>query len=451
MVIGIFTIPATKIKEAMKNINNKIDNKFLAELSIKGLERNFGGLIINENDYTNGIDLIKKILSVCNTDVKNILEKKEFNYEMKDKIKDNLTELSNDYLSRYLLLITRTNIGIYLLSSFLKSINGNENNFNNYTILIGSMFSDDIQKEEYTTKILSKIKMNMEKDTILILKDLESIYPSLYDLFNQNFVKVKGKKYARIALGNRTNSFSEVNNKFRCIIIVDQDKIPLQEIPFLNRFEKYNISFQYLMNEEQILIANKLYENCIKMITYDENKIRLINYDINNLLINCDEEEILGFVYMATQGKKEINNEKEFELIENDFISKLAVLLPQDIILILLLNEKDWEDNNDNKRFYNKLINCYNKNVHNNIKSFLTNYKMEENQGNKIIIYTFTNIIESIKNENLIGYDINNLGVLNQNNIKQIRVSSIQNEFDLETFYYHYYLPNLFHLIIKLK
>ena len=27
--------------------------------------------------------------------------------------------------------------------------------FNNYTILIGSMFIDDIQKEEYTTKILT--------------------------------------------------------------------------------------------------------------------------------------------------------------------------------------------------------------------------------------------------------------------------------------------------------
>ena len=85
--------------------------------------------------------------------------------------------------------------------------------------------------------------MNMEKETILILKDFDSIYPSLYDLFNQNFVKVKGKKYARIALGNKTNSFSEVNNNFRCIIIVDQDKIPDQEIPFLNRFEKQNISF----------------------------------------------------------------------------------------------------------------------------------------------------------------------------------------------------------------
>ena len=130
-------------------------------------------------------------------------------------------------------------------------------------------------------------------------------------------------------MGNKTNSFSEVNQKFRSIIIVDEDKIHKQEIPFLNRFEKQNISFEYLMNDNQILIAKKLYDKCIKLITYDEDKIKLINYDINNLLINCDEEEILGFVYMETQGKEEIN-EKDYEQIENKFISKIGIALPQD-------------------------------------------------------------------------------------------------------------------------
>ena len=188
--------PATKIKEAQKNGQN-IDNKFLAKLAFISLERNFGGLIMSNNynnKYTNGINLIREKLSENDDEVKNLL--KEYNYNIKDKIKNNLIEYIDDYTSRYLLLITRTNIGIYLLSSFIKSIYGN-NNFNNYTILIGSIFIDDVLKEEYTTKILSKIKMNIEKDTILVLKNLESIYPSLYDLFNQNFVKVKGKKYTR--------------------------------------------------------------------------------------------------------------------------------------------------------------------------------------------------------------------------------------------------------------
>ena len=271
----------------------------------------------------------------------------------------------------------------------------------------------------------------MEKDTILVLKDFESIYSSLYDLFNQNFMvinkkKENEKKYARIAIGSRTNSFCEVHKKFRCIIIVDQNKIPEQEIPFLNRFEKQNISFEYIMNEKQKSIAYNIYKKCSKIINYDENKMRLINYDINNLLINCGQEEIFGFVYMETQGKKEITKE-DYEKIENNFISKLALLLPQDIILILVLNKDEWEDNEENKIFYNKLLNYYNSHIHNNIQSYLSNY---ENNKNKIVIYTFSNIIESINDE------MNNnklLKEIKENNIKQIRISSILNEFELET------------------
>ena len=88
------------------------------------------------------------------------------------------------------------------------------------------------------------------------------------------------------------------------------------------------------------------------------------------------------------------------------------------------------EDSDENKKFYNKILDYYNKNIHNNIKSFLSNFK---NEINKIIIYTFTNIIESINNENLYCYDIKTLGEIKQNNIKQIRISAIQNEFELET------------------
>ena len=172
------------------------------------------------------------------------------------------------------MLITKSNIGIYLLFSFLKYINKQKDNINNYTIFIGSMFIDDIEKEEYTTKILSKIKMNIEKDTILVLKDMDSIYPSLYDLFNQNLVPVKDKKFTRIDIGSKTNSFCEVNNKFRCVIIVDEETIPVQEIPFLNRFEKQNISFNYLMNKRQILLANKIYKKCQNIIKFDKNKLK---------------------------------------------------------------------------------------------------------------------------------------------------------------------------------
>ena len=417
--------PSVKIKEAILN-NKNIDEKFLAQLAINALGRNFGGLNINENKYITGLNIIIEKLSEVNNEVKNIMKENILVNYVRNKIMDNLIEHINDYLSRYLLLITRSNIGIYLLTSFLKSING-KNSFSNYTILIGSMFIDDIKKEEYTSKILSKIKINIEKDTILILKDFESIYTSLYDLFNQNFVKVKGKNYARIALGSKTNSFSEVNNNFRCIIVVDEDKIPQQEIPFLNRFEKQNLLFDYLLDESQKIISLNLYEKCQNMVKYEEEKIKLINYNINNLLINCDEEEIKGIVLMESQ-KLNINNYDDKSL-EDKLVSKMSIILPQDIILIIL-SKKDFEKNEGNKIFYKKILDNYSQNYHHNIKNFLSNY---ENKSNKMIIYTFTRIIDSIKKEYLNSYNIKVLGEINLNNIKQIRISSIQNELNLES------------------
>ncbi len=151
-----------KIKEAEKN-NKLNDKKYYLDLAIKSLGRNFGGLLFDDNIYKTGFNLIvEKFLEFYNEE-KDILSENNLKSNIKEKIMDNLLEPTKDYLSRYLLLITKSNIGIYLLTSFLRSINKENNNFNNYTIFIGSMFTDDIQKEEYTTKILSKIKMNMEK------------------------------------------------------------------------------------------------------------------------------------------------------------------------------------------------------------------------------------------------------------------------------------------------
>ena len=419
--------PSTKIKEA-QNKNQIINEQFLANLAINSLGRNFGGLIFDDPRFTTGLNIIIEKMSEYNNEVKIIKEDNSIIQNIEEKIMDNLLEPITDYLSRYLLLITKSNIGIYLLSSFLKSINKENNKYNNYTIFIGSMFFDDIQKEEYTSKILSKIKLIMEKDTILVLKDMDSIYPSLYDLFNQNFIKVKEKKYARIALGSKTNSFSEVNDNFRCVVLVDEDKIPEQEIPFLNRFEKQNLTFEFLMNNEQNEQAKKFYDKLQNMIEYDKNELKIIDYDIKQLLINCDKEEINGIIFIYSQQLKDEDINEDY--LEDIFASKISVILPQDIILILLNNKKNWEQNQNLKSFYNKILEKYNQNHHNNIKSFLSNYKDEIN--NKIIIYTFTRIIESINPEFLESLNIKSLGLINKCNISEIRISSIHNEFYLE-------------------
>ena len=133
---------ATQIKSNLQN-NKKIDDILLANLAIKGLGRNFGGLYINEDKYTTGLNLFIEKLSINNLYLKNIVKERKIFDNIEEKILDNLNIIKNDYLSRYLLLISKSNIGIYLLSSFLKSINKENKDNKNYIIYIGSMFIDD--------------------------------------------------------------------------------------------------------------------------------------------------------------------------------------------------------------------------------------------------------------------------------------------------------------------
>ena len=57
-----------------------------------------------------------------------------------------------------------------------------------YIFFLGSRFEDDINTWEYSAKNIHKIQVCMEKGTITVFKNLESIYPSLYDLFNHMII-----------------------------------------------------------------------------------------------------------------------------------------------------------------------------------------------------------------------------------------------------------------------
>ena len=98
----------------------------------------------------------------------------------------------------------------------------------------------------------------------MILSGLSSIYPSLYDLFNQNFSVVGGKKYARIALGTSNNPMAYVHGNFKCIIILSEDELEKQDPPFLNRFEKAVITFESLLKKNFYQMGLKIFEklNC---------------------------------------------------------------------------------------------------------------------------------------------------------------------------------------------
>ena len=81
----------------------------------------------------------------------------------------------------------------------------------------------------------------------------DDIHESFYDLFNQHFRKVgggKGKRthfFANVASGSHSKP-CKVNPAFQCIVIVKESELAQTPAPFLNRFEKYQITTLNILN-----------------------------------------------------------------------------------------------------------------------------------------------------------------------------------------------------------
>ena len=392
------------IKNVARNILNigtkQIDKHILDNISIKSIERNFGGLQFDDISKTTSLDKFKNIFIQYYQNI--VMDNK---YEVLERIKDNL----NDLKSRYLLIISKPSVGISLLQSILSDLN------KEYSYYIGSQFQYDLQSEEYSLKILNKIQMHMEQGKLLILKNLESVYPALYDLFNQNFTEVGKKNYARIAIGSSNNAFSLVNDNFRCIVNVDDTQIKNEEPPFLNRFEKHIVSFEYLLPEVYKEASKNIYEILNELIQYDKNTFKGINYDIKKIFISSSLEDIQEIVYNAYK-----RNIKHQDVIY-EVIKKISLILPQDIIALQSCNGFKFKYLD----YSNLIIKEYNTEKHNNLRNFIKNMKNTKN-----IVYTFSNILDFIEKLD----DLKNqfLGELPNGSIIDIKISDFKSENQFE-------------------
>ena len=264
------------VKNSARNLINKekqneLNNESLLDCVIDSIERNFSGIKFKENNKTS-LELFKELLHEIypSCQIKN-------EHDLLKKIKENL----NDIDGRYLLISSQNSICNFLLSTILEDEN------KDYKFIIGSPFEQDLNSEEYILKVLKKIQAYMGQGKILILKNLEFLYPSLYDLFKQNFTAINNKNYLRLAFGTNTNIFSFVNKDFRCIINIEKDKLSQLDASFLNIFEKHIMSFEYIMDDELIKESEKI-KNIIDEFSNCNNKIfKAINYVLKKLMINC--------------------------------------------------------------------------------------------------------------------------------------------------------------------
>ena len=176
-----------------------------------------------------------------------------------------IEENIQDENSRHLMVVSKGDIAIDGLMNLISEQR-------QCPIIYGSSFEDD-KVDEYNYRILNKIILYMETDTILILKDLDSVYGSLYDLFNQNYVKVGEKHYCRIALGPYSNPMCHVHSKFRCIVLMDDEKILKADKPFLNRFEKQFVDLSHIRTPEVTQLEKDILQFCCNIVPKAANKL----------------------------------------------------------------------------------------------------------------------------------------------------------------------------------
>ena len=400
------------IKSAMRSLlrnaeeekEYNIDQHVKETIGVESLERNLGGL-----EFDNGISSLEIVKSIFKRTYENCPVGKK--YDVIKRIKENI----NDKGCRYLLLISKSSISNYLLSTIL-----NDKSINKESVFyIGSRFVKDLHSEEYTLKILNKVQVQMEQNKVLLLSDLESVYPALYDLFNQNFTVVSEKNYARIAIGSSNNTFSLINDDFKCIVLVDQNIIDTEEAPFLNRFEKHIISFDYLLIEEFSKEADKIYKIIEDLSKPNiQNNNLSIEYDLNKLIVNCDKEEIRGIIYkILTESKVKIQD------LQNYALEKISLTLPQDIILLMKYSGFEQK-----YTISKQMIDYYKKGEHKNIYNFIKTMKNPKN-----VVYTFTSIDEPLLVNINEDFETEMFGKINKNDIRDIQICSLSTENELES------------------
>ena len=384
-----FDLVTNDIKEDIEKLKENILKEKIPEIKKKKKDNN---LEKEETLYIPSVYLFKKIYNeACNLEKSKDDEKiKGIAYKIKDDhidkydlnkcINDNI----NDYNSRYLLLEIKSS-----LSPLIYQIIKLQNPDKDIEFINGSTFPDDNNSEYKVNKVGEIQNSASKKDKIVILQNLDPIQPYLYDLYNMNYKIIDEQKYVRICLDNFSEDLTPVNDSFRIIILVEQKFVDTVDMAFLNRLEKIQIHLEDLLDKEQKNLIKKILEE-IRLTEQIKEEQKKINYDLDNLLINCNREEIGGLVYYYfLENKKEAINEDD---IKDKIYTKISNLLPQDIITNL-------DDKNPIKKKY------FEQKRYNNLKTYiddLESARRNNTQGNyKIsIIYTFSSSINIVE-----GYD----------------------------------------------
>lgn len=79
------------------------------------------------------------------------------------------------------------------------------------------------ENDHETTEMLSMMKTYIQNGYIVVMKNIDELFGSLYDLFNQKYIEREGKKYCYLYYGDEKPR-AQVHPDFKCIIIMEEDE-----------------------------------------------------------------------------------------------------------------------------------------------------------------------------------------------------------------------------------
>ena len=296
-----------------------------------------------------------------------------------DLIRDNLYDRN----ARHLMLITSGDSAIGILDQTLQSLDKEK------ITIFGSRLEEDLS-EDYSYRILSRIILCMERDCVLILRDLENIYGSLYDMLNQNYTVVGGKKNCRVALGPFSNPMCQVHDGFRCIVLKDHQMIAKADPPFLNRFEKQILRFSDVLDPEQ----HKMIEYLQTWVTNISTSTNLVptqvasNFTEQDMFVGFHDDTLSSLVLHHSQGT-ETDSEHLIERCKEDL---MWIASPEGVLRSLKSRQAEMEVDEVTRLYHS----YFEKPIHNGIRHFLSEGDdigvKDDMIGVKLLIMTHSNI-----------------------------------------------------------
>ena len=213
-----------------------------SQLVIQGLERNFNGCEAKEFEeicmgFLKAMDTFP-----CQAQRRGILEILHDSLQDRPQAHPDISE--NEV--RYKLIIDPSDDDSLVRVLFALGVL----NRNKTRMYVCSDFPGDGHIQKINT--IAAIRHSVIKGHTVVMSQTDNIHESFYDLFNQRFSCINDPEqrprfYTNIAIGAHFKP-SRVNPDFQCVVVIKKSEIKHTPAPFLNRFEKYLISYSSVLD-----------------------------------------------------------------------------------------------------------------------------------------------------------------------------------------------------------